>query len=66
MSKKTAVEWLSENYLPLKRGIELGHEHTLKVFNQAKEIEKQQIITACNYGHFGELGEQYYNKTFNK
>ena len=23
--KKTAIEWLAENYLPLKRGIELGN-----------------------------------------
>jgi hypothetical protein len=77
MSKKTAIEWLSENYLPLKRGIELGHEHTVKVVEQAKEMEKQQIIDA--YGvkvkhsieqgttvYTQTFGEQYYNEIYNK
>jgi hypothetical protein len=74
MSKQTAVEWLVENYLPLKRGIELRHEHTLKVFEQAKAIEKQQIIDACNLQRndykgmptYNTSGEQYYNEIYNK
>jgi hypothetical protein len=28
-------------------------------------IEREQIIDACNYGDFEELGEQYYNQTYN-
>ena len=40
--KQSAVEWLAENYLPLKRGIEVDHQHTIKVVSQAKEMEKQQ------------------------
>ena len=70
MSKQTAVEWLSENYLPLKRGVELGHEHTVKVVNQAKEIEKQQMIKFANDYLFHDdtdlTAEQYYNETYNK
>jgi hypothetical protein len=71
MSKKTAIEWLAENYLPLKRGIELGHEHTLKVVQQAKAIEKQQIIDTYidaseNPALILDDAEQYYNETYNK
>ncbi len=28
------------------------------------ELEKQQIIEACNYAGFEEIGEYYYNETF--
>jgi hypothetical protein len=77
MSKQTAVEWLVENYLPLKRGIELGHEPTVKVVEQAKEMEKQQIQDAFANGvdyeyeyHINGLlsinSEQYYNESFKK
>jgi hypothetical protein len=65
MSKQTAVEWLAENYLPLKRGIELEHENTVKVVQQAKAMEKEQIIDSLHY--FGiERAEQYYKETYNK
>jgi hypothetical protein len=45
-----------------------------EVFEQAKEMEKQQIIDAWNDGGFGggqfttthDTAEQYYNETFNK
>jgi hypothetical protein len=49
----TAVEWLEEE---LTR---LGHNFKLykKEFDQAKEIEKQQIIDAYNDG-----GEKGFNK----
>ena len=39
--KKTAVEWLVENYLPLKRGVELKNENTLKKVKQAIEMENE-------------------------
>jgi hypothetical protein len=55
--KQTAVEWLQ---------VQLNENGKLSVvdFYQAKEMEKKQIIDACNYGDFEELGEQYYNETF--
>ena len=42
-----------------------------EIFEQAKEMEKQQIIDACNQieviGLDNELpGKKYYNQTFNK
>ena len=65
MSKQTAVEFLADN---------LHYLHSTKwndILEQAKEMEKQQLIDACNQieviGLDNELpGEQYYNETFNK
>lgn len=62
--KQTAVEWLEFRY---KNNINLMDYD----FEQAKEMEKQQIIQSnrdgvdmiVNEKHFI-LGEQYYNKTF--
>jgi len=73
--KQTAVEWLEE---------EIKHiipSDFLNKFNQAKEMEKEQIIDADLNGsirtakgadfrvsllRIKELAEQYYNETFNK
>lgn len=39
----------------------------LKAINQAKELEKQQIINAYNKNpNYFDSAEQYYNETFNK
>ena len=63
MSKQTAVNWLIDKiyfkYVIVNR----------KLLDQAIEMEKQQIIDACNQieviGLDHELaGEKYYNKTF--
>ena len=71
---KTAVEWLidmlvTENEITLK-----GENY--KLFDQAKEMEKEQIIDAYNEGQntpyeYSESndvnwydGKQYYNETF--
>ncbi len=70
MSKQTAVEWLIENYWPLKRGLEIGIFDTLKVVEQAKEMEKQQIIDAYVKGANNQIygvdlsGLEYYEQTF--
>lgn len=67
--KQTAVHSLIEE---LTR---LGHNFKLysKEIEQAKEIEKQQIIDAYNSGqqkeakqNFWTKGELYYNETFKK
>jgi hypothetical protein len=61
--KQTAVEWLEEE---LKHIIPITF---LGKFNQAKEMEKQQIVEAfksgdCN-GTFETINaKQYYNETF--
>jgi hypothetical protein len=66
--KQTAVEFLVEklsNYD--SKMIELFNNE----INQAKEMEKQQIIDAYEDGYSDsdntfKLNEQYYNETFNK
>ena len=58
--KQTAVEWL-ERELIGENGINVLKD----VFEQAKEIEKQQIIDAYNKNpNYFDSAEQYYNETF--
>lgn len=57
--KQTAVEWLSERLESI----------TKDLFEQAKEMEKQQIIDAYDDGNYAycmgiKEPEQYYNKKF--
>ena len=57
---QTAVEWLAKELLR-EHPIQTNHD----VIEQAKEMEKQQIIDAFNEGYFDEKSsEQYYNETF--
>lgn len=73
----TAVEWLiarfhyegfigtfcSEEQIKAKRDV------MIEIINQAKEMEKEQIVNAyndCEWTGDHEDGEQYYNETFNK
>jgi hypothetical protein len=62
---KTAVEWLEE--------IAMNEFITPEDFEEAKQMEKQQIMDATYYGHLkgwvddgveNSYGEQYYNETF--
>jgi hypothetical protein len=72
MSKQTAVEWLVKqlnqkiDFIPLDKW-----DMIRDIVLQAKEMEKQQIIDACNQieviGLDYELpGKKYYNQNFNK
>jgi hypothetical protein len=67
-NKQTAVEWLEENMPNISNHIPLGIALELVAkFEQAKEMEKQQIIDAKDCWLEDERdGEQYYNETFNK
>ena len=69
MDYKSAVEWLIEN-MNLKIDF-LESKRLIKLFEQAKEKEKQQIIDSYDegMGHYGDANrrsdaEQYYKKTF--
>ena len=62
MEKQTAVEWLVDN---------IHYLHSTKwndIIQQAKEMEKEQIINAWDLGRrdidYPANGEKYYNKTF--
>ena len=58
--QQTAVEWLMDR---LPHSIETQFS---KQIDQAKELEKQQIIKAYeNTNSMAMYGEQYYNETFN-
>jgi hypothetical protein len=72
---KTAVEWLAEKYdyayWMLKRdeiSPVLAEEWKKHYLEQAKEMEKQQIIESYDKGEFNQgcngTAEEYYNKTF--
>jgi hypothetical protein len=77
MSKKTAVELLSNQAYELFEQYSEGrfdritlNKLMLDATEQAKEMEKQQIIDAYNKGEFNQGcngdAEQYYNETFKK
>ncbi len=63
----TAVEFLEKeifrNYHFLLQ--KLNCEPLEEAINQAKEMEKEQIITAYNKAVPFKFGKEYYNKTFN-
>ena len=59
--KQTAVEWLINQLTD--NGIEyldLAYE----IIEQAKEMEKQQIIAAVEWNYKSNMGEVYYNALY--
>jgi hypothetical protein len=68
-NKQTAVEWLVEQIDGLDTGI--SYHHFKEKVEQAKEMEKEQIINAHLIGLITSMemeatkqAEQYYNETF--
>jgi hypothetical protein len=62
---KTAVQWLEEK-LTIEKAW-LNQDRKRELFNQAKEMEKQQIIDAYETSHISMMtSEQYYNETYGK
>jgi len=56
--RQTAVEWFAEQMIT-------NGKLTPELFEQAKEIEKQQIIDAYETSHISMMtSKQYYNETF--
>jgi len=69
MSKQTAVEWLQEQLNPDMKTMQ-GHI-IQDLLDQAKAMEKEQIIKANEDASTNELGEflngkQYYNETYER
>ena len=60
---KTAVEWLVEK---LTNGHYLDEGMKQKIIDQAKEIEKEQIIDAFDTGTTDKdrIGDEYYNDIY--
>ena len=68
--KQTAVEWLADNIMPMIPFHTLEYRNNfIKFIDQAKEMEKEQIIDAYYQGdadsdNIHVDAEQYYNETF--
>jgi len=69
--KQTAVEWLVEKLK--SQGLLIGEPKNLVAVQQAKEMEKQQIVYAHLLGLIrsldipaSEQAEQYYNEEYGK
>jgi hypothetical protein len=59
--KQTAVEWLEDKLPTIFKEISINKQ----LLEQAKEMEKQQIIDAYDKISMN-TAEQYYKETFNK
>lgn len=71
MAQQTAIEWLVEQFQnTFSEYIKINPDW--EVIEQAKAMEKEQIMNAVNYGdERGKIAtyrtaEQYYNETYNK
>jgi hypothetical protein len=73
--KYTAIEWLVEQLEGDDAIIArvIGLKKYNEIYKKAKEMEKQQIIDACYYGHLkgwvdngieNSYAEQYYNEQY--
>ena len=78
-NKQTAVQWLQEKLFELEINIDSKtHEEAFFLFEQAKQMEKEQIKDAfVNYFYsetlplndkraLYKIAEQYYNETYGK
>ena len=83
MAQQTAILYIEDNLIKVKEGhhyIVLGGEeyinvkHIKSIVQQAKAMEKEQIVEAYFWGDCGysddeiqqKMAEQYYNETYNK
>lgn len=80
MAQQTAVEWLEEKYRSLLIEADFNGRHIFvfdwrrnELFEQAKQIEKQQIAEAYRVGVEEDVyhsplttGEEYYKRTYEK
>ena len=65
--KQTAVEWLVDEMIQRKffdKETELSYTTLEHLTNQAKAMEKEQIIDAFQAGDDRVMAEQYYKETF--
>jgi hypothetical protein len=65
MSKQTAVEWLEDNMYSLKIPA-IHFVDLIDLVNQAKAMEKEQIMEAAERWRGTDFAERYYNETYGK
>jgi hypothetical protein len=58
--KQTAVDWFFDNL----KNHEVQAEH-FSIYEQAKEMEKEQIMEAHYAPKYGCFSDEYYSETFN-
>jgi hypothetical protein len=66
MEKQTAVKWLEKEFVKLESTIGV-HGVMYELIDQAKEMEKQQIMDAVDGFPLDKRhleGEKYYNETY--
>ncbi len=66
--KESSIEWLMVK-IHTTDWVNNTREEKLEIFEQAKEIHKQEIVDAYKFGISDEYvigSEEYYNKTFGK
>jgi hypothetical protein len=69
MENRTAIDWLQ---MQLKENMLTSAKELDKLFEQAKEMEKQQIIDSYKQGQIDSIpiretdAEQYFNLIFNQ
>jgi hypothetical protein len=75
MKKETAVEWLVEQIKSDQNQKALSASEWMEVIEQAKAMEREQIVEAWNSGDYAyfysketgrefEDGSEYYNETY--
>jgi hypothetical protein len=62
--KQTAVEWLSEQFDSIVELYPSQFERVNRAIEQAKEMEKEQIMDAHYAPKYGCFSEQYYIETY--
>ena len=68
-NKQTAAEWLIQNIVEDQTIKAKSMTEWINIFEQAKAMEKQQIIDAYKFGLSDEYvigSEKYYNETYGK
>ena len=74
MAQQTAVEWFYNSLIVYMNG-DGDFESAQQIYNQAKAMEKEQIIDAFGVGcqvesktliGYHGMAEQYYNETYTK
>ena len=64
-NKQTAVQWLKDKLFELEIKIDSKtYEETFFLFEQAKQMEKEQIEEAFNNSFWFIDGKEYYDKTY--
>jgi hypothetical protein len=63
--KQTAVQWLQDKLLELEIKIDYkAHQETFFLFEEAKQMEKEQIEESFNSSSYFIDGKEYYDDTY--